>query len=194
MPTFSSISRISFWAIITSCLTSFRRSFLYFFSFIKESTHLVFVRFSGYNLRKSFLGILAFLTNCSWIILSLSRMLSNPCLAIAAISSNILGLNLRNWKISPNFSNSVIDSFELRPFLSITFWVLLNWRFKLVILLWTSFISGPEDTSSSDDSAASASSFALWLPGPAEGTSSISSKNPVKKSFIFFSPSFTSWK
>ena len=54
------------------------------------------------------------------------------------------------------------------------------------------FISGPEDTSSSDDSAASASSFALWLPGPAEGTSSISSKNPVKKSFIFFSPSFTS--
>ena len=109
----------------TSCLTFARRSFLYFFSFIRESTHLTLVRLSAYNAKKSFLGIRAFLTSCSCINFSFSLILLSPDLAIPAISSNILGLNFKNWKISPSFLNSTLASLECLPLDSITLSVLL---------------------------------------------------------------------
>ena len=188
-PTSFSKAIISFCAMTTSCLIASKRSFLYFFSFCKELIHLTFVRLSGKVFKKSFLGTLALRTTNIWIALSLDRISLRPALAIDASSSNIFGLNFKNWKISPSFSYSALASLELLPLPSTTFNVLLYCLFKFVILLWTSSISGPVGFSSSSSSA-----FALSLPGPAEGTSSISSKKPVSKSLIFLSPSLTIWK
>ena len=191
-PTFSSRALISFWEIITSCFTFSSRSFLYFLFFINEGMIVIFVKLSLKASMKSFLGTLAFLTHRLWISLSWFLIVSRSCLAIIQISSNILGLNFKNLKMFPSFSNSSWVFLWLLPFFSKTLTVLLYCLFNEVILLWTSLKSS--SLSFSSLSFLSASCFAFSLPGPAEGTSSISSKNPVNKSLSFFSSSLTSWK